>query len=136
MRTRRLRIVLAILATGAIGAVATGTAEAGTSTFCPVSSTGEYQLVDADGGTCVSAHFSTLTAVTFVAAATGYYHCAVGKADSDGGGANTTNTACTTSSYWATTDCYPPHSSYAKGINREPSRHSYQGGVWWGASCP
>ena len=134
MRRTRL-VLLSLLAVGAIGGMTSGAAQAGTSLFCPNTYEGDYRLVDADGGTCVSAHFSTLRAVRFVAAGYGYEHCALGKANSDGGGANTTNTACSTN-YWATTSCYASHSGYAKGINREPSRHTYQGATWWGTSCP
>ena len=115
---------LAVLGTVAALIGIGASASADQAYFCPSSGT---QVYIGGGGEC---HGGGVGNLVRVYAATvngdGVSHCAIGKQQSDGGGANVIPSQCGTSQYQIT-GCYSARLGYPKILNQSSSAHYFHG---------
>lgn len=133
-RTRTHRAKLLIAVSAVLGCVSfvgwhANAAQASTADFCPPTINSMMYL--GAGQSCVSAIFYNLTKVTYVTSnGDGVDHCAVGKQNADGGGANVIPAACGMG-YIQSTPCVSARVGYAKGENRTTSGHYFWGFAYY-----
>jgi hypothetical protein len=100
-------------------------ASANSTYFCPPVQAS--QVLISGNGRCASAQFYYLTRVEAITVnGDGVDHCAVGKQDAGGWGANVIDPGCGTGSAQFT-PCVTPRVGYATIVNRSTSAHYFRG---------